>query len=89
MQNTSENLIDRLVGQSNSIQSIKDRIRIIGGLDVTVLLQGEEGTGKSLIASYIHECSQRKDYAFYGVNCSVLSEDEQYETLFYCERPKQ
>ena len=86
MYTASENAIERLIGQSSAIQSIKDSINILAGLDVTVLLLGEEGTGRSLIATYIHEHSQRKDYPLYSVNCSVLSEAEQYANLFLCEK---
>jgi len=85
MQNT-DIAIDRLIGQSAAVQSIKDSINILAGLDVTVLLLGEEGTGRSLIATYIHEHSQRKEKNFHSVNCSVLSEADQYDTLFQCEK---
>jgi len=88
MQNNSEIAIDRLIGQSASVQSIKDSINILAGLDVTVLLLGEEGTGRSLIATYIHEHSQRKNQNLYSVNCSVLNEAEQYSALFQIDKNK-
>jgi len=84
MHNSSEIAIERLIGQSAAIQSIKDSINILAGLDVTVLLLGEEGTGRSLIATYIHEHSQRKENNLHSVNCSILSDAEQYECLFQC-----
>jgi len=82
MHTTSDINIDRLIGQSSAVQSIKDSINILAGLDVSVLLLGEEGTGRSTIATYIHENSPRKEHQLHTVNCSLLNENEQFEALF-------
>lgn len=88
MQKSTNNLLNTFVGESSAIQSIKDQLNVISGLDVTVFLQGELGTGKSLLASFIHDSSQRASKAIHTINCSALTEDEQFEQLFACDKTK-
>ena len=62
----------RLVGQSVAIQGVRESIRKIGPTDETVLLEGETGTGKDLVAQLIHQTSARREQPFVSVNCAAL-----------------
>ena len=62
-----------LVGQSKQMQELFGIIRSIAETDVSVLIQGETGTGKDLIARAIHYNSQRRNRRFIPVNCGALS----------------
>ncbi len=61
-----------LVGQSKVMQNIYDLIRDVAPTDATVLITGENGTGKELVARAIHECSLRRKGPFVAVNCSAF-----------------
>ena len=63
---------NQIVGSSNEIMEIKRKIEKIKNLDTTILLTGESGTGKGVIASQIHNMSNRNKLPFIHVNCSVL-----------------
>jgi DNA-binding NtrC family response regulator len=62
-----------LIGQSKQMQELFGLIRSIAETDVTVLIHGETGTGKELIARAIHYNSPRKDRRFVAINCGALS----------------
>jgi transcriptional regulator with PAS, ATPase and Fis domain len=62
-----------LIGQSNQMQELFGLIRSIAETDVTVLIQGETGTGKELIARAIHYNGPRKNKRFVAINCGALS----------------
>jgi formate hydrogenlyase transcriptional activator len=61
-----------MVGQSLAFQALLERIRIVAPTDATVLIEGETGTGKELVARAIHEASARRDRAFVKVNCAAI-----------------
>ncbi|MHB8829277.1 MAG: sigma-54-dependent Fis family transcriptional regulator [Syntrophales bacterium] len=63
-----------IVGNSPKIKAIHETILSISDTDVNVLIEGETGTGKELIADYIHYLSQRNKGPFVKVNCGALSE---------------
>ena len=63
-----------LVGNTPEIKEIFKQIGMVSINRVTVLIQGETGTGKELIAKIIHSSGITKDYPFVAVNCSALSE---------------
>lgn len=67
--------LDRLVGQSAGIQSVKARIVKVAGSMAPVLIQGESGTGKELVASAVHGCSHRAAGPFVAVNCGAIPEN--------------
>ncbi|MFO0814650.1 MAG: sigma-54 dependent transcriptional regulator [Gemmatales bacterium] len=71
-----------VVGQSAVMQSVADRIRQVAGSRSSVLLVGETGTGKELIAKAIHNCSPRVDGPYIRVNCGALSEGLLESELF-------
>ncbi len=62
-----------LIGQSKQMQELFGLIRSVAETDVTVLIQGETGTGKELIARAIHYNGLRKNKRFMAVNCGALS----------------
>lgn len=62
----------QLVGSSKEIMEIKRKIKKIKNLDTTILLTGESGTGKGVIAREIHNLSNRSKDPFIHVNCAVL-----------------
>lgn len=71
----------RLVGLSPRMQAIYDLIDSLAIEDPMVLLQGEPGTGKALVARTIHERSNRRDKPFIPVNCGAVGESFPEERL--------
>ncbi len=61
---------DGIVGQSGALKLILFRVQKVAPLDTTVLIEGETGTGKELIAMAIHKQSRRKDKPLIKVNCA-------------------
>jgi two-component system response regulator HydG len=72
----------RLVGKSHRMQTIYERIHLAANAQATVLILGETGTGKELVAEAIHFASARKHGPFVKVNCSALSENLLESELF-------
>jgi DNA-binding NtrC family response regulator len=60
--------ITRMIGESPALQAILSDIRVVAPTDAAVLIQGETGTGKELVARGIHEMSSRKNRPFIVVN---------------------
>jgi len=63
---------EEIIGNSLKLKAVLESIRIVAPADSTVLIQGETGTGKELIARAIHNLSSRKDQAFVKVNCAAI-----------------
>jgi formate hydrogenlyase transcriptional activator len=63
---------DAIVAQSASMKAILREVRRVGATDSTVLLSGETGTGKELLAEAVHQASKRKDRLLVRVNCAAL-----------------
>jgi len=63
---------DEIVGQSHSLQAALENVRLVATTDSSVLVLGETGTGKELIARAIHAQSKRKDRPLIKVNCAAL-----------------
>ncbi|MBF0433472.1 MAG: sigma 54-interacting transcriptional regulator, partial [Fibrobacteria bacterium] len=61
-----------LVAQSQAMQKVLDRVNPVAASTISILLQGETGTGKDVLANYIHLKSERKQGPFVAVNCSSL-----------------
>ncbi len=76
----------KLVGKSVGFQKIFEQIDIVSKSDVPVLIQGESGTGKELIASAIHEASNRSGGKYLKINCSAIPETLFESTLFGHEK---
>jgi transcriptional regulator with PAS, ATPase and Fis domain len=75
-----------LIGQSKDMQELFGIIRSIAETDITVLIQGETGTGKELIARAIHYNGPRKNQRFVAINCGALSLTLLESELFGHER---
>src|SRR5712671_2362898 len=65
-------MFEEIVGSSPALKAVLQSIRIVAPADSTVLIQGETGTGKEMIARAIHKLSPRKDQAFVKVNCAAI-----------------
>jgi two-component system response regulator AtoC len=71
-----------MVGESSAMKSILDLVQKVAPTDSAVLLQGETGTGKGLIANAIHRNSRRWDKSFIVVNCSAIPDTLLESELF-------
>ena len=71
-----------MIGKSKAMQKIYSLLERISGSESSVLVQGENGTGKELVAKAIHFSSPRKDYQFLAVNCSAFNENLLDSELF-------
>jgi two-component system response regulator HydG len=63
---------DTLVGKSVAMRAVRDVVRQVADLDVTVLVTGETGTGKEAVARALHAASARRDRPFVTVHCGAL-----------------
>jgi DNA-binding NtrC family response regulator len=80
--NVSSSHSDEIVGTSNAYRTLLKRIEMVAPTDSTVLIQGETGTGKELIAHQIHKISRRQDRPLVRVNCASIPK-ELYESEFF------
>jgi DNA-binding NtrC family response regulator len=71
-----------IVGASSAYRTLRKRIEMVAPTDSTVLIQGETGTGKELIAHEIHKISRRKDQPLVRVNCAAVPK-ELFESEFF------
>jgi len=77
---------ENIVGESRKMKQVFDIIKKIAGSKATVLVRGETGTGKELIASAIHKQSPRRDGAFIKLNCGAIPENLLESELFGHEK---
>lgn len=78
--------LDAMLGDSPQMQSIFNRIRQVAPTTATVLIEGETGTGKELVAKAIHSLSTRAGVKFVAVNCAALSPQLMESELFGHEK---
>ncbi len=76
----------KMIGSSPCIQQIHDMVNRVAEKDVTILLTGESGTGKDLVARMIHQQSCRQDRPFVAMNCAALPENLVESELFGHEK---
>src|SRR6185295_14026858 len=65
-------MFEEIVGSSEALRKVLDQVSRVAPTDSTVLIQGETGTGKELIARAIHNRSKRANRAFIRVNCGAI-----------------
>lgn len=76
----------RIIGQSPKMAALREKISQVAQLDCNVLIQGETGTGKELVARTIHELSPRAANRFVAFNCGAFTEELITSELFGYER---
>jgi two-component system nitrogen regulation response regulator NtrX len=76
----------RMVGQSTTLEKVTEAIRRAAPTNATVLITGESGVGKELVARAIHRNSLRKDESFVQVNCAAIPEELIESELFGHEK---
>lgn len=76
----------RIIGETPAILEVKRSISKVASLDCTVLISGETGTGKELVARSIHVKSSRRRGKFLAINCSAFGQDLLNNELFGYER---
>jgi DNA-binding NtrC family response regulator len=77
---------DRLIGESAALARVREQIAQVAPTDSTVLIQGETGTGKELVARALHEKSARHDRPLIKVNCAALPRELVESELFGHEK---
>ncbi len=77
---------DEIVGQSDALRAVFERVRTVAPTEATVLIEGESGTGKERFALAIHEASQRSDGPFVAISCAALPESLLEAELFGFEK---
>ena len=78
--------VEGIVGRSLAIKKLLDLVERVAQVDVNVLITGESGTGKSLVAKAIHFMSKRKENPFITINCSAIPESLLEVELFGYEK---
>src|SRR5258705_4580638 len=79
-------VLPRIIGNSAALRRVLEMVRTVAPTDATVLIQGETGTGKELIAEAIHQCSERSSGPFVKVNCAAIPSGLLESELFGHER---
>nr|WP_242521765.1 nif-specific transcriptional activator NifA [Motiliproteus sp. SC1-56] len=82
----AEHGFDNVVGSSDSMRRVFEQVRQVAKWDTTVLIRGQSGTGKELIASAIHYNSPRASAAFIKLNCAALPDNLIESELFGHEK---
>ncbi|MBD3165070.1 sigma-54-dependent Fis family transcriptional regulator, partial [bacterium] len=85
-QNAQFGVVERLVGRSEALEEIRILIRRVAGTKISVLLTGESGTGKDVVATMIHDLSPRREKPFVSVNCGAIPEGLFESEMFGHER---
>src|SRR3954467_14099294 len=82
----AERRFDRIIGNSAALECVLDQVEQVAPTDSTVLIEGETGTGKELIAHAIPNASQRCGRAFIKLNCAAIPMDLLESELFGHEK---
>ncbi|WJG10794.1 sigma-54-dependent Fis family transcriptional regulator [Aliiglaciecola sp. LCG003] len=83
---SSESQKNKMIGRSDSFKSMLNKINRAAQSNIAVLLQGETGSGKELVAQAVHDSSKRKDKPFVVIECTGLSENLFESELFGYEK---
>jgi len=73
---------EEIIGQSETIKNVLRQVELVAGTDSTVLILGETGTGKELVAGAMHHSGAREKMPIIKVNCSALSDTILESELF-------
>lgn len=73
---------NNIIGQSDKMKEVFELVEKVADTDTTIIIHGETGTGKGLIAKAIHEISYRKDKPFIQINCGAIPENLLESELF-------
>src|ERR1700757_1660693 len=84
--NERDREFERIVGKSPELDAVLEQVERVAPIDSTVLIQGETGTGKELIAQAIHNISPRCGRPFIKLNCAAIPFDLLESELFGHER---
>lgn len=76
----------RMIGDSPAVEAIRSIVRRVADTDLAVLILGENGTGKEVVAQSIHYLSRRRDQPFIAVNCAAIPETLAESELFGHEK---
>jgi len=76
----------KMIGGGDKLQILKEQVSTVAPLSSWILITGENGTGKELVAREIHSSSRRKDMAFVAVNCAAIPEELIESELFGHEK---
>jgi transcriptional regulator with GAF, ATPase, and Fis domain len=76
----------QLIGESPAIEALRSTVRRIADTDLAILILGDNGTGKEVVARSIHYLSRRRDQPFIAVNCAALAETLLESELFGHEK---
>jgi transcriptional regulator with GAF, ATPase, and Fis domain len=79
-------LVDRIIGESQAIKSLREQVQVIAPLNTTVLLTGETGTGKGMVARVLHDIWGGRARPYAHVDCAALSPSLVESELFGHER---
>jgi transcriptional regulator with GAF, ATPase, and Fis domain len=79
-------MFEEIVGSSGALQTVLSRVSKVAPTDSSVLITGETGTGKELVARAIHRRSKRSSHAFVSVNCAAIPRDLIASELFGHEK---
>ena len=74
--------VNSIIGKSREVSELRTLIKTVGPSDATVLITGDSGTGKELVAQALHDCSTRATGAFIPVNCGAIPKDLLESELF-------
>ncbi|MDV7338620.1 sigma-54 dependent transcriptional regulator [Terasakiella sp. A23] len=80
--NNPQDLASRIIGNSDAIQQLRRDIMDLAGTDASILIQGETGAGKEVVAQALHDFSTRKDNHFVAINCGAVPENIFESELF-------
>ena len=83
---SSEDCFEDIVGKSPALRKVLEHVAIVAPTDSTVLLHGETGTGKELVARAIHNLSSRRDRPYVRMNCAAIPSGLLESELFGHER---
>jgi len=77
---------DDIIGESSAIKKLKEEIKKVAKSNANILIFGENGTGKELVAKNIHKLSYRKDKPFVDINCAAIPDELIESELFGYEK---